>query len=168
MVNFIKGFLNWTILIIMSILLIIVEIIVCLINCVKDLFGGIYVKYLSVKKYNENMVRKKLGTQLYKLLLEDKKIYICDEYWIKSEEYSSYVTLKYIFTGDKKIFKYNKKYDKYLYNFFDFNAYKEGFTQKWINEIKNIKDERISVKEVVIKDYFDETKEKKVLEVSYK
>lgn len=137
-----------------------------IVGILQKLLSYINLKCKCVKGNNKNLVRKKLYSQINKILDEEKEIYLCRDYWIKVEEYSSYVTLKYLFTGDKKTFKYIDKYDKYLYNYYDFNSHKSNFTTEWIDEIKKFQDSKILIEETFIKDYFDDSKSKKVLKIS--
>ena len=95
-------------------------------------------RYLSNKKYNEAKVRRKLYKRIYEMLRIQKEVAICNNLWISHGEYASYVTLNYIFTNNTNSFVYRKNVDKYLYNFYDFNGYKDDFVFKWINEIKRM------------------------------
>lgn len=112
-------------------------------------------------------VKKRLYNRLRQILSAEKEIIICKEFWIPIEEYDYYTTLKYIFTGNKRSFIYRKGCDKYLYNFYDFNAYKDGFIEKWIEEIKKMFDSEnsIRVEEIIIKDS-DDAKNRSILKIS--
>lgn len=151
-----------------SIIAIPLMIVLALIETIRELLGSIMYKCLSNRKYNEKKVKKKLYNKLRKILSIEKEINICKEFWIPIEEYDSYTTLKYLFTGNKISFIYRKGCDKYLYNFYDFNAHKDGFVEKWIEEIKNMFDseDSIKVEEVVVENSNDNKKNRNILRIS--
>lgn len=142
-------------------------IVLALIETIREFLGNIIYKCLSNRKYNEKKVKKKLYNRLKKMLTIEKEINICKEFWIPIEEYDSYTTLKYLFTGNKMSFIYRKGCDKYLYNFYDFNAHKDGFTEKWIEEIRNMfkSEESIKVEDIVIENSNDNKKNRNILRI---
>lgn len=133
-----------------------------------DIFKEINLLYLKKRKYNEKKVKRKLYIQIYKILALEKEINLCEDFAISQEEYESYTTLKYLFTKNKNTFTYKKDSDKYLYNFYDFNAHKDMFIEKWIKEIKDMlqNDEYISIKETFIENHLEESSSKKILKIS--
>ena len=129
---------------------------------VVDIFKALRIEYLKKKKFNEKKVKRRLYIQIYRILVNEKEIHLTDDFYITKDEYSCYTTLKYLFTKNKYTFKYRKSCDKYLYQFYDFNAHKDMFIEKWIEEIKSMfsSDEFIKLEEVFV-DNFDKTMEKK-------
>ena len=133
-----------------------------------DILKEINLLYLKKRKYNEKKIKRKLYIQIYRILLLEKEISLCEDFAICKEEYESYTTLKYLFTRNKNTFVYKKDADKYLYNFYDFNAHKDMFIEKWIKEIKEMlkDDEHISIEETFIENNLEESSSKKILKIS--
>lgn len=132
------------------------------------LLGNLKYTYLSNKKYNEKKVRKKLYKKLSKMIYLKKEINISKEFWIQLEEYNSYTTLKYIFTNNKISFVYRKDCDKYLYNYYDFNAHEDGFIDRWIDEIRDMfnSESKIILEDIVMESPLDKTKKVDVLRIT--
>lgn len=128
------------------------------IESIKKIANYISNLYLSNKKYNENKIKKKLYKRIQSILNKQKEIHINKAFWIPKDDYDRYITLKYLFTNNKETFKYNKSCDKYLYNYYDYNAYQDGFIEKWIEEIKLmfLSNNAVEVKDIVEKDEKDE------------
>lgn len=141
-------------------------VIASILGMVFKIFASIYNKYLEVKKYSERKVKRKLYTQIKKILSKEKEIYLCKDFWISPDEQSSYTTLKYLFTKNKDTFVYKKGSDRYLYNYYDFNAHKEDFVCKWIEEIRNLNGSGIVVEETLVENYLDESEKKSVLKIT--
>ena len=133
-----------------------------------DIINNIKYSYLKKKKYNKDKIRKRLYHQICKILVENKEIVLCRDFYISSEEYSLYTTLKYLFTKNKDTFLYKKGSDKCLFYFYDFNAHEDGFVEKWIEEIKSMFEchNFIECREDFVEDYYDETVKRSVLRIS--
>ena len=133
-----------------------------------DILKEINLLYLKKRKYNEKKIKRKLYIQIYRILLLEKEINLCEDFAICKEEYESYTTLKYLFTKNKNTFKYNKGSDKYLYQFYDFNAHKDMFIEKWIKEIQLMfkTDKYIKLEEAYVDSLYDASQKKKVLKIS--
>lgn len=133
-----------------------------------DIFKEVNILYLKKRKYNEKKIKRKLYIQIYRILALEKEINLCEDFAISKEEYKSYTTLKYLFTRNKDTFTYRKDADKYLYNFYDFNAHKDMFIEKWIKEVKEMlkDDECITIEETFIEDCLEESSLKKILKIS--
>lgn len=141
-----------------------------IINILKNVLEYITYRYMCNKKFNEKKVKKKLYKKLKRILHIKKEINICKEFWIPIDEYESYTTLKYLFTENKNSFVYKKGCDKYLYNFYDMNAYKEDFIEKWIDEIKKMfsSEDYVKIEDITISNPIDDTKSRDVVRVSIK
>lgn len=139
-----------------------------IVTLLKRLIDYIAYKHICNKKFNEKKIKRKLYNRLKQILYVKREIKICKEFWIPFEEYEYYITLKYIFTENKKSFIYRKGSDKYLYNFYDMNAYKEGFIEKWIEEIKNMfsLEESVKIEDITIPSPIDNAKSRDVVRVS--
>ena len=110
-----------------------------------ELMSRLIVKCLSKKNYNERKVRKRLIKRIKRELKKVGFFYLSDKYTLTDEEYCLYVNLKYLFTDNKRDFVYKLGTDMYLYNYYDFNANKDGFIDKWIKEIKDSKEFDIDI-----------------------
>lgn len=93
-------------------------------------------RYWERKKYNEIKVQKKLRKAILKELKKNGFFYLVDKYALDREEYVTCVNLKYLFTSNKEDFVYKIGTSKYLFNYYDFNAHKDGFVDKWIKKIQ--------------------------------
>ena len=133
-----------------------------------DVFKACRIGYLKKKKFREKKIKRRLYLQIYRILVNEKEINLTDEFYITKDEYSSYTTLKYLFTKNKNTFRYIKNSDKYLYQYYDFNAHKDMFIETWIEEIKLMleSDEFIKIEEAYVDDLNDNSKKKKVLRIS--
>lgn len=170
MIEIFKKIFSVILFILTSVVVIPLMILLALIETIREFMGHLICKYLSNRRYNEKKVKKKLYNRLRKMLSVEKEINICKEFWIPIEEYDSYTTLKYLFTGNKISFVYRKGCDKYLYNYYDFNAYKDGFVEKWIEEIKKMfaSEKSIKVEDITMESSNDNTKSVEVLRlISY-
>ena len=166
MKNSIKQILGGVFTTLIGVIIIPLFVIASIIGMVFKMFTGMYNKYLEAKKYNEKRVKRKLYAQIKKILSKEKEIYICKDFWISPNEQSSYTTLKYLFTKNKDALVYKKGTDRYLYNYYDFNAYKDDFVNKWIKEISDLNGSDISVEETVVENYLDESEKKTVLKIT--
>lgn len=133
-----------------------------------DIFKALRIGYLKKKKFSEKKIKRKLYLQIYRILVNEKEINLTNDFYITKDEYSSYTTLKYLFTENKNTFEYIKNTDKYLYQFYDFNAHKDMFIETWIEEIKLMleADKFIKIEEAYVDDLNDNSKKKKVLRIS--
>lgn len=123
-------------------------------------------KFWQVRKYSEKKVRRKLEARIKKVVRREGEIYLCKDFWISPDEYSLYTTLKYLFTGNKEDFECKRGCDKYLFNYYDLNAHKEDFVEKWIRELKGLNSRNINVQEATIST--PDSSEKSVLKISCK
>lgn len=132
-----------------------------------NILSNIYFRYLESKKYSEKKVKRKLYAQIKQILSTEKEIYLCKEFWISPEKYKYYTTLKYLFTKNKSSFVYRKDSSRYLYNYYNFNAHKEDFLDKWIQIIKSWNDKDIIIEEIVLKNSSEDDDGKSVLKITY-
>lgn len=156
-----------TLFLVMGILFLPMALISVLFGMIKHFITYLVNKLSSRRRYNEKKVKRKLYDRIEKMLCYRKEIDICKEFWIPVEEYDSCITLKYIFTGNKRSFIYRKDIDKYLYNFYDANAHKDGFVEKWIEEIRNMfdSDSYVLVEDAIVENPYDDTKNRNVLRI---